>query len=90
VAAPDEGPDRNGLDERQVRQIALVGGLVLLASLVLLFIVENSGSVEVSFVFFSASISLIWVIALSAVAGAVAGLVIARLVRSRFFGTGDR
>jgi len=89
VAAPDEGPDRNGLDERQVRQIALVGGLVLLASLVLLFIVENSGNVEVSFVFFSASISLIWVIALSAMAGAVAGLVIARLVRSRFFGRGD-
>jgi uncharacterized integral membrane protein len=73
-----------------VRQIALVGALVLAASLVLLFIVENSGRVEVSFVFFSASISLIWVIALSAVAGAVAGLVIARFVRARGFGSGDR
>jgi uncharacterized integral membrane protein len=90
VAAPDEGRDRSGLDERQVRQIALVGALVLAASLVLLFIVENSGRVEVSFVFFSASISLIWVIVLSAVAGAVAGLVIVRLVRARVFGSGDR
>jgi len=86
VAAPDEGPDRGGLDERQVRQLALAGGLVLAASLVLLFIVENSHDVRVSFVFFSATISLIWVIVLSAVAGAIAGLVIARLVRTRFFG----
>lgn len=87
VPARDEGPDRNGLDERQVRQIALVGGLVLVGSLVLLFIVENSRSVRVSFVFFSATISLIWVIVLSAVAGAIAGLVAAHLVRSRFFGS---
>ena len=57
MAAPDEGPDRSGLDERQVRQLALVGALVLAASLVLLFIVENSRRVRVSFVFFSASIS---------------------------------
>jgi len=86
VAAPDEGPDRGGLDERQVRRLALVGGLILAASLVLLFIVENSHDVRVSFVFFSATISLIWVIVLSAVAGAISGLVIARLVRTRFLG----
>ena len=88
MAAPDEGPDRGGLDERQVRQLALAGGLILVASLVLLFIVENSRHVEVSFVFFSAKISLIWVIVLSAIGGAIAGLVIARLVRTRFFGDG--
>ena len=88
MTAPDEGPDRNGLDERQVRQLALAGGLILVASIVLLFIVENSRGVEVSFVFFTATISLIWVIVLSAVGGAIAGLVIARIVRSRFFGDG--
>lgn len=88
MAPPDEGPDRNnGLDERQVRQIAFVGGMVLVGSIVLLFIVENSRSVRVSFVFFSATISLIWVIVLSAVVGAIAGLVAARLVRTRFFGS---
>ncbi len=84
--APDDGPDRGGLDERQARQIALVGGLVLVGCVVLLFIVENSRDVRVSFVFFSATISLIWVIILSAVGGAVAGLVAARLIRTRFFG----
>ncbi len=88
MTAPDEGPDRSGLDERQVRQLALAGGLILVASIVLLFIVENSRGVEVSFVFFTATISLIWVIVLSAVGGAIAGLVIARIVRSRFFGDG--
>lgn len=88
MAPPSEGPERPGLDERQVRQIALVGGLVLVGSLVLLFIVENSRSVRVSFVFFSATISLIWVILLSAVAGAIAGHVVARLIRTRFFGSG--
>lgn len=88
MAAPDEGPDRSGLDERQVRQLALAGGLILVASIVLLFIVENSRQVEVSFVFFSARISLIWVIVLSAVCGAIAGHVVARLVRTRFFGDG--
>jgi hypothetical protein len=39
----------------------------------------------VSFVSFSAHISLIWVIVLSAVVGAAAGLVIERLVKRRFF-----
>lgn len=88
MSAPDDGPDRTGPDERQVRQIALVGGLILIGSLVLLFIVQNSRSVRVSFVFFSASISLIWVIVLSAIGGAIAALVIAHLVRTRFFGKG--
>jgi uncharacterized integral membrane protein len=78
-------PSREGLDERQVRQLAVAGGLILVVCLVLLFIVENSGTVKVSFVFFSAHISLIWVIVLSAVVGAGAGLVIERLVRRRFF-----
>lgn len=83
--APDDGPDRGGLDERQARQIAVVGGLVLVGCIVLLFIVENSHDVHVSFVFFSATISLIWVIILSAIGGAIAGLVGARLIRTRFF-----
>lgn len=77
-------PRRDGLDERQVRQLALAGALVLVVSLLLVFVIENSGQVRVSFVFFSAQISLIWVIVLSAVAGGVAGVFIARAVRRRF------
>jgi uncharacterized integral membrane protein len=75
------GPD--DLDERQARRIALVGVLVLAVILLIIFIVQNSDSVSVSFVFFSARISLIWVIFLSAVAGAVIALVVGRLVRRR-------
>jgi uncharacterized integral membrane protein len=80
-----EPPSRDGLDERQVRQLAVAGVLILVACVVLLFIVQNSGSVKVSFVFFSARISLIWVIVLSALVGAAAGLVIERLIKRRFF-----
>ena len=80
---PSGGRDRDGLDERQVRQIAMVGGLVLVASLVLVFIVENSRQVRVSFVFFSSEISLIWVIILSVAVGAVAGAFGARMIRKR-------
>ena len=84
---PERRPpeDRDGLDERQVRQLALIGAVVLVVSILLVFIIENSDEVRVSFVFFSADVSLIWVIALSALGGAVAGAVIARLVRRRIF-----
>lgn len=80
---PPGGHDRDRIDERQVRQIAMVGGAVLVASLALVFIVENSRQVNVSFVFFSADISLIWVIILSAAVGAIAGMFGGRLIRKR-------
>ncbi|WP_217914869.1 lipopolysaccharide assembly protein LapA domain-containing protein [Miltoncostaea marina] len=79
---PPDG--RDGLDERQVRQLALIGALVLVVSILLIFVIENSDEVRVSFVFFSADVSLIWVIVMSAVVGAVAGGVVGRLVRRRF------
>ena len=80
------GPSRDELDDRQIRQLALAGALVLVVSLLLIFVIENSDPVRVSFVFFSADISLIWVIVLSAVAGAAGGVALARLVRRRFSG----
>ncbi|MEQ8834913.1 MAG: LapA family protein [Miltoncostaeaceae bacterium] len=82
TGSPDK---REGLDEQQVRRIALVGALLLVVILALVFIVENSDPVRVSFVFFSASISLIWVILLSMAMGAIAGAVLMRLIRKRFF-----
>ncbi len=83
---PPPEPPRQGLDEQQVRSIALVGALVLVVSLLLIFVIDNSDPVRVSFVFFAADISLIWVIVLSAVAGALAGGFLMRLLRRRFFG----
>lgn len=84
--APRRAGAREGLDERQIRRIALSGALVLLASLVLVFVVENSRRVRVSFVFFSAEISLIWVIVLSTAVGMAAGVLLAGLVRRRLLG----
>ena len=80
---PPRGPDRDGIDEREVRRIAMAGGVVLVASIALVFIVENSHQVHVSFVFFSSDISLIWVIILSAAVGAVAGAFGGRAIRKR-------
>lgn len=81
---PPRGQDRDdGIDERQVRQIAMVGAVVLVASIALVFIVENSHQVHVSFVFFSSDISLIWVIILSAAVGAIAGAFGGRMIRRR-------
>lgn len=89
MAAAPHGPGgpggRDGLDEQQVRRIALIGALVLVVILVLVFVVENSERVEVSFVFFSAKISLIWVIVLSMILGAAVGVLVKHLVRKRFF-----
>ena len=44
---------RTTWDEQQVRRIALVGVLALALILLVIFIVQNSDSVSVSFVFFS-------------------------------------
>jgi uncharacterized integral membrane protein len=84
---PDPPPrqDRDGLDERQVRQLALAGALVLVVSLLLIFVIENSEGVEVSFVFFTARISLIWIIVLSGVIGAVVGILGYRMARRKWF-----
>lgn len=68
-----------------MRRIALVGALVLVLILALVFVVENSERVEVSFVFFSAKISLIWVITLSMAIGAGLGVLVKHLIRKRFF-----
>lgn len=82
---PQDPGQRDGLDEQQVRRIAMVGALLLVIILVLVFVVENSGRVSVSFVFFSAEVSLIWVIVLSMFAGAAVGILAKRLIWRRFF-----
>jgi uncharacterized integral membrane protein len=92
VSSPQHSGDperREGLDEEQVRRIGLIGALVLVVVLALIFIMENSERVPVSFVFFTAEISLIWVIVLSMVVGAIAAFVIKRLVRKRFASEGE-
>jgi uncharacterized integral membrane protein len=80
--ARDEG-FWDSLEDRQRRQLRILGWLVLIAILVLLFIVQNSDDVEVSFVIVKAKTSLIWVIVLSFVAGALSGHLLTRLFRRK-------
>jgi uncharacterized integral membrane protein len=78
---PERRDDGHRVAERQMRQLALVAALVLAAGLLLVFVVENNRTVRVSFVVVSAQLSLVWVILLSALAGAVAGAAACRLAR---------
>jgi uncharacterized integral membrane protein len=59
---------RRKRDTREIVRIAVaVVGLVLLIA----FVLDNSQTVKVGFVFFSAHVSLIWVLLIAAVLGAL-------------------
>jgi len=74
------GPGRR-VSESELQRIVRLGGTAIIAILVLLFIVLNTESVRVSFVFFSARVSLIWVILLSIAIGWIVGPLLWRAVR---------
>lgn len=62
-----------GLDDKQRRQLIRVGVLVVVALLLVTFIFRNTRQVRVSFIFFSTTSSLIWVIISSLILGFIAG-----------------
>jgi len=74
-----------GLDHRQQRQLRVLGILVVISIVVLLFVIQNSDQVELSFILFSFQTSLIWLIVMTYVAGALSGHLVTRLLRRRFF-----
>lgn len=84
----DEPPRRNPPDPEQIRQVARVAGVVLAVAIVLAFIIENAGTVEFSFVFFKADISLFVLLVLTFVMGAITGILADRLLWRRY--TRDR
>ena len=67
----------------QPRLWASLAALALLGSYVIAFVVANDEAVEVSFVFGSARVSLIWVILLSLAIGLLAGVLLSQLYRRR-------
>lgn len=77
------GPPRRKPSEPELRRILTILGLGVVGLLVLLFVLLNTGRVEVSFVFFSADVSLIWVILLSVALGMIAGPLLMRLARRK-------
>ena len=85
----DEGSD-SGLpgepgppDEFQSRLWIQLGALLLGVAYVVGFVVANSDETKVSFVLFSTTTSLIWVILLSLAIGFVGGILLSQLYRRR-------
>jgi len=82
----DEGiePGEPGrTDEIQSRLWIQLGALLLGIAYVVGFVVANSDKTKVSFVLFSTTTSLIWVILLSLVIGLVGGLLLSPMYRRR-------
>ena len=72
-----------GLDERDKRRLAIAGVITVVSIFVLLFIVKNNRNTDVSFVIFTIKTSLIWVIVLSLIAGAILGVALPRVLQQR-------
>ena len=73
----------DGLDERDKRRLAIAGVITVVSIFVLLFIIQNSRRTDVSFVIVTVKTSLIWVIVLSLIAGAILGTTVPRVLRRR-------
>ncbi|HZM53886.1 MAG TPA: LapA family protein [Acidimicrobiales bacterium] len=75
-------PGSPPVKKRETREIArivvAVAGLILLVA----FVLDNSQNVKVGFVFFNAELSLIWVLLIAAVLGALVDRLVI-LLRSR-------
>lgn len=67
----------------QPRLWFIVGGLVLIVAYLVAFIAENTKTVTIHFVFYSAHTSVIWVILLSLAIGLVGGVLVSQLERRR-------
>jgi uncharacterized integral membrane protein len=79
---------RKGLDSEtretfQPRLWFIVGALVLIVGYIVAFIAENTKSVRVHFVFYTAHTSVIWVVLLAVAIGLVVGVLISQLERRR-------
>jgi uncharacterized integral membrane protein len=76
---PTGQPSKKFLTRENIRIVAAAVALVLLVA----FVLANSHTVKVGFVFFSARISLIWVLLIAAVLGAVVDRLVIMLRRRR-------
>ena len=76
--------DTQQLNEHwQPRLYARLIVLVLLIAYVIAFVLENRKTVNLHFVFATASVSLIWLILLSLALGLIGGILLAQLERRR-------
>jgi uncharacterized integral membrane protein len=74
---------RLGADEWQGRLWAILIGLFLLALYLIAFISKNDREVEIDFVLFTATVSLIWLIVLMLALGVLGGVLLSQIYRRR-------
>jgi uncharacterized integral membrane protein len=74
---------RFGADESQARLWSVVAGLLLLAVYVIAFIVKNDDRIEIDFVLFTGSVSLIWLIVFTFALGVLGGVLFSQIYRRR-------
>lgn len=84
----DNAGRRTPPDPDQIRQVVRIAAVVLAVALILVFVVDNAGTVRFSFVFFSADISLLVLLLLTFAVGAGAGILADRLLWRRLVGRG--
>lgn len=77
------GPSEEQIREQQPRSWGKLIALVLIGVYLIAFILENRKHVSVHFVFFTATVSLIWLIVIGLVIGALGGALLAQLQRRR-------
>jgi uncharacterized integral membrane protein len=72
-----------GLDEFQPRLWLIIVGLSAMVLYLLAFIVMNDKQIEIEFVFFTATLSLIWAMVLMVGLGVLGGVLLSQLYRRR-------
>lgn len=74
---------RLGADEWQGRLWAVLVGLLLLAVYLIAFVVKNDDRIEIDFVLFKSTVSLIWEIVFILALGVLGGVLLSQLYRRR-------
>jgi uncharacterized integral membrane protein len=74
---------RLGADEWQGRLWAILVGLFLIAVYVIAFIVKNDDQIDIDFVLFTATVSLIWAMIFVLVLGVLSGVLLSQIYRRR-------
>jgi uncharacterized integral membrane protein len=72
-----------GLDEWQPRLWLILVGLLAIAVYLIAFVVKNDDTIEIDFIFFTSSVSLIWEIVLILAIGVLGGVLLSQLYRRR-------
>ena len=74
---------RLGADQWQGRLWAILIGLFLLVVYVIAFVVKNDDRIDIDFVLFTATVSLIWEIVFILALGVLGGVLLSQLYRRR-------